>query len=177
MCHEVKYSWKRLLHRRQCNNSSLQSRKILEHKSVMRACWGHGKHRKGLTISIRVSVVIRLKFHLSSHIVNLEASATTWRFGPIAFPLAATIDGAAVASNKRYCQLLKHRILATCRKNLHERIFHCLCVECGNGRWFFLSLQCYTMYIIPGHVTLCLLCSSPSAILNSLSSVKVHYEW
>jgi len=46
---------------------------------------------------LRVSIVIRQKFHLSSRITNLP-SAITWRSGPIAFQLAATVDGDVDAS-------------------------------------------------------------------------------
>jgi len=46
-------------------------RRIKAFKSVVIVGWGKGKRCEGLTVSIRVSVVIRQKFHLSSHITNL----------------------------------------------------------------------------------------------------------
>src|SRR6218665_4172921 len=67
-------------------------------RSVVMVDSGQGKRREDLRVIIRVSVVIKQKFHLSSHITSLYPSTTTWRSGPIAFPLAATVDGAVVSS-------------------------------------------------------------------------------
>ena len=58
-------SSKRLLHRRRCANSSVQSQKIPAHKSVVMVAQGQGKRREGRRVSIKVSVVIR-KIHITN---------------------------------------------------------------------------------------------------------------